>query len=277
MPCPHCQSPHTQEQVKKTSLGYRTFRCTACTRRFNERSGTPFNDLSVPTDVVFLVVIWRLRYPLSLRHLAEMFLERGFAFSHETVRAWEALVAPLLTEQLRAKRKGKAGPKWHADETYIKVHGAWCYLYRAIDADGNLIDSMLSERRDMEARVPACGCRFFARSLETVGHAPEKVTTDGHDAYPRAIREILGEGVAHRCSQYLNNRLEQDHRGIKGRYGPMRGFGTFQSAARFCTAHDELRDYFRYRIMLREVVPLGVQREQYRTRSAALRAMLGAA
>ena len=79
---------------------------------------------------MFLVVLGRLRYPLSLRHLAEMFLERSFAFSHETVRAWEALVAPLLTERLRARRKGKAGPKWHADETYINVHGVWCSLYR---------------------------------------------------------------------------------------------------------------------------------------------------
>jgi len=277
MPCPHCGSSKVQEQPKRTSLGYRTFRCAACARRFNERSGTPFNDLRVPTDIVFLVVLWRLRYPLSLRHLAEMFLERGFAFSHETVRAWEALAAPLLTEQLRARRRGKAGRKWHADETYIKVGGVWCYIYRAIDADGNLVDSMLSERRDMEARVPACGCRFFARSLEVVGHAPGKVTTDGHDAYPRAIREILGEGVAHRCSQYMNNRLEQDHRGIKGRYGPMRGFGSVASASRFCTAHDELRDYFRHRTTMHEVVPLGVQRDQFRARSAALRALLGTA
>jgi len=274
MPCPHCGSSKVQEQPKRTSLGYRTFRCAACARRFNERSGTPFNDLRVPTDIVFLVVLWRLRYPLSLRHLAEMFLERGFAFSHETVRAWEALAAPLLTEQLRARRRGKAGRKWHADETYIKVGGVWCYIYRAIDADGNLVDSMLSERRDMEARVPACGCRFFARSLEVVGHAPGKLTTDGHDAYPRAIREILGEGVAHRCSQYLNNRIEQDHRGIKGRYGPMRGFGSFVSAARFCTAHDEVRDYFRHRTKMHEVVPLGVRRDQFRARSAALRAMM---
>ena len=68
------------------------------------RTGTPFNSLSVPSDVVFLVVLWRLRYPPSPRHLAEMFLKRGFAFSHETVRAWEALVALLLTEQLRARR-----------------------------------------------------------------------------------------------------------------------------------------------------------------------------
>ena len=150
--------------------------------------------------------------------------------------------------------------------------GVWCYLYRAIDTDGNLVDSMLSERRDMEAAK-----RFFARSLDVVGHAPEKVTTDGHDAYPRAVREILGEGVARRCSQYLNNRLEQDHRGIKGRYGPMRGFGTFPSAARSCPAYDEVRDYFRYRTRLHEVVPLGAQREQYRARSAALRAMIRAA
>jgi transposase-like protein len=97
--------------VKQTSLGYRTFRCPACRRRYNERSGTPFNDLSVPTDVVFLVVLWRLRYKLSLRDQAEMFLERGFVFSHETVRQWEGLVAPLLTEQLRRKRHGKAGTK----------------------------------------------------------------------------------------------------------------------------------------------------------------------
>jgi len=272
MPCPHCESAQTHEQPRRTTLGYRTFRCTACGRRFNERSGTPCNDLSVPTDIVFLVVLWRLRYPLSLRHLAEMFLERGFAFSHETVRAWEALVAPLLTEQLRARRRGKAGRKWHADETYVKVHGVWCYLHRAIDSGGNLVDSLLSAHRDMEAAR-----RFFARSLEVVGHAPAKVTTDGHDAYPRAIRETLGGVLVHRCSRYMNNKIEQDHRGIKGRYRPMRGFGSFPSAARFCSAHDEVRDYFRHRTRMDEGVPLAVQREQFRARSAALRAMLKAA
>jgi putative transposase len=272
MPCPHCGSATTQEQRKRTSLGYRTFRCIACQRRFNERSSTPFNNLSVPTDIAFLVVLWRLRYPLSLRHLAEMFLERGFVFSHETVRYREALVAPLLTEQLRARCRGKAGLRWHADETYIKVHGVWCYLYRAIDADGNLVDSLRSAHRDMAAAK-----RFFARSLHVVGHAPDKVTTDGHDAYPRATRETLGEHVIHRTSRYLNNTIEQVHRGIKGRYHPMRGFGNFISAARFCSAHDELRDYFRHRTRMNEVVPRSVQREQFRARLVAVRAMLNVA
>jgi hypothetical protein len=82
---------------QKTSLGYRTFRCGACPRRFNERSGTPFNHLQFPTDIVLLMVLWRLRYKLSLRDLAEMFLVRGFEFTHEAVRDWEARFAPLIT------------------------------------------------------------------------------------------------------------------------------------------------------------------------------------
>ncbi len=272
MACPHCGSSQTTEQATTTSLGYRTFRCPACRRRFNERSGTPFNDLSVPTDIVFRVVLWRLRYKLSLRDLAEMFLPRGFVFSHESVRHWEALVAPLLTEQLRRKRRGKADRKWHADETYVKIQGVWCYLYRAIDADGNLVDSMLRIHRDMDAAK-----RFFAQSVEVVGHRPEQVTTDGHDAYPRAIRETLGPEVVHRCSRYKNNVMEQDHRGIKGRYRPTRGFGSVIGAARFCAAYEEVRDFFRHRTRLHEVVPLRVQREQFRARFTALRALVPAA
>src|SRR5579859_1919763 len=201
MACPYCQGDAPQEMDRVTALGYRLFRC----RPFNERTGTPFNHLQVPTDIALLVVLWRLRYKLSLRDLAEMFLPRGFSFTHEAVRDWEARFTPLLTERLRAKRRGKAGRKWHADGTYVKVGGRWCYLYRAIDADGNLVDSMLSETRDMAAAK-----RFFAQARIVVGQAPEKVTTDGHDAYPRAIREELGPEVRHRTSRYMNNGMEQD-------------------------------------------------------------------
>ena len=90
MTCPHCTSAMTKEQTQRTTLGYRTFRCSSCQRIFNERTGTPFNFLEYPTDIVLLVVLWRLRYKLSLRDLAEMFLERGFVFTHEAVRDWEA-------------------------------------------------------------------------------------------------------------------------------------------------------------------------------------------
>jgi putative transposase len=265
MNCPHCASSATIQLVKKTSLGYRVFRCRSCHRIFNERTGTLFNYIEYPTDIVLLVVLWRLRYKLSLRDLAEMFVSRGFEFTHEAVRDWEARFAPLITERLRARRQGNAGPSWYVDETYVRVKGKWCYLYRAVDKDGNLVDSMLSKRRDMVAVK-----RFFKQAKDVVGHAPERVTTDGHIAYPRAIHRVLGRKVVHRTNRYLNNRLEQDHRGIKQRCYPMRGFGNFEAAARFCRAFDEQRYYFRYRTKPKEVMPLAEQRRVFRQRFDAL-------
>ncbi|GHP00335.1 hypothetical protein KSF_103820 [Reticulibacter mediterranei] len=204
-----------------------------------------------------------------MRDLAEMFLERGFVFTHEAVRGWEARFAPLIAEHFQAKRRGQVGTSWYVDETYVKVHGKWCYLYRAIDRDGNLVDSMLSQKRDMEAVK-----RFFRQAVGTVGHVPERVTTDGHDSYPRAIREMLGNEVLHRCNPYLNNQVEQDHRGIKQRYYPMRGFGCFSSAARFCRAFDELRQFFRFRTTMNQSVPLAGQRALFRQRLATLQALV---
>jgi putative transposase len=152
MVCPHCQSACIRKLNRRTELGYQVFRCGACRRKSNERTGTPFNYLELPTDIVFEIVLCRLRYNLSLRNLAEMFLLRGFEFTHEAVREWEERFAPLLAEHLRRKRKGKVGRRWYVDETYLKVKGKWCYLYRAIDREGNLVDSMLSATRTMNAR-----------------------------------------------------------------------------------------------------------------------------
>jgi transposase-like protein len=272
MPCPHCAATATVEQSRRTALGYRTFRCGRCRRMSNERTGSPYNHLQYPTDLVLLVVLWRLRYKLSLRDLAEMFLARGFVFSHEAVRDWEARFAPLLIDRLRVRRRGTAGTQWHADETYIKVNGTWCYLYRAIDRAGNLVDALLSEQRDMAAAQ-----QFFAQALDVAGHAPKQVTTDGHDAYPRAIRETLGAGVRHRNSRYKNNRIEQDHRGVKQRYYPMRGFGSFASAARFCPAFEEQRQYFRAQARSDERVSLAERRRRFQERWAIVMAEMAAA
>ena len=95
MACPYCQGDATQGLDRMTALGYQLYRCRPCRRTFNERTGTPFNHLQVPTDIVLLVVLWRLRYKLSLRDLSEMFLGRGFTFTHEAVREWEERCAAL--------------------------------------------------------------------------------------------------------------------------------------------------------------------------------------
>jgi putative transposase len=86
MNCPSCAGSMTRKRAKKTKLGYTTFFCSQCKQTFNERTGTPFNYLEFPTDIVLLAVLWRLRYTLSLRDVAEMFLARGFAFTHEAIR-----------------------------------------------------------------------------------------------------------------------------------------------------------------------------------------------
>jgi putative transposase len=267
-----CGSAAISERPERTTQGYRRFRCANCSKQFNERSVGMLNRAQYPSDVTALVVFWRLRYKLSLRDLAEMFLTRGFIFSYEAVRDWEAKLTPALAENLRRRRKGRIGPSWYIDETYIRVRGRWRYLYRAIDRDGALVDVMLSEHRDLAA------ARAFFRSAKAVtGVTPDRVTTDGHDAYPRAIRTELGKQVRHRTSRYLNNRLEQDHRGIKDRCRPMLGLKSTVSAARYCRGYDELRNFLRCRSHMRQHVPAAVRRWRHMRKTAIVLAVLATA
>ncbi len=130
MRCLECGSEALTERPERTAEGYRRFRCRACGKQFNERSGSLLNRTQYPSDVIALVVLWRLRYKLSLRDLPEMFALRGIVFSYEAVREWEAKLTPALAEALRRRWRGKVGRSWYVDETYLKVHGRWCYLYR---------------------------------------------------------------------------------------------------------------------------------------------------
>ena len=191
MQCVKCGSEAVTERPERTAQGYRRFRCRRCGKQFNERTGGLLNRTQYPSDVIALVVLWRLRYKLSLRDLPEMFLVRGLVFSHEAVREWEAKLTRALAEDLRRRRRGKAGRSWYVDETSIKVRARWCYLYRAIDRYGKLVDVPFSDTRDMEAAQ-----RSFAPPRTVAGVTPDQVTTDGHDAYPRAIRTRLGRGRA---------------------------------------------------------------------------------
>jgi transposase-like protein len=226
----------------------------------------------VPTDIVFQVLVWRLRYKMSLRDVAEFLLLRGFEFTHETVRQWEERFAPRLAEQLRTNRTGTMGGTWYVNETYIRVKGRWCYLYRTMDEDGNLVDSLLREKRDMESAKA-----FFARALEIAPVPPNRVVTDGLASYPRAIAEELGEAVTHEPGTCLDNPIEQDHRGIKHRYYSMLGFGAFESAKRFCAAFEEVRQFLRPRSRMTEFVCLSMRRSGFVERVQALEAMFQSA
>src|SRR5215470_3977408 len=117
MECITCGGRAITERPDLTARGYRRFRCRDCGKQFNERSAGLLNRAQYPSDVIALVVFFRLRYKLSLRDLAEMFLLRGISFSYEAVRDWEAKLTPALAENLRRRRKGKVGRSWYVDET----------------------------------------------------------------------------------------------------------------------------------------------------------------
>ena len=253
------------ERSNLTAQGYRRFRCRECGKQFNERSCGSLNRASLPSDIIAFVVFCRLRYRLTLRDLSEIMLLRGFTVSHECIRRWEAKLLPVMGEALRKRRHGRgrsSGQSWYVDETYLKVHGRWCYLYRAIDRDGNLIDTMLSAIRGTIAAK-----RFFRSARSVAGFVPDRVTTDGHNSYPRAIRSTLGHNVRHRTNVYLNNRLEQDHRGIKGRIRCMRGFKEHDAADRFCREHDELRNFLRSRSRHNQFVSATRRRRRFLDRA----------
>ena len=135
----------------------------------------------------------------------------------------------------------------------------------------NLLDSMLSEHRDKHAAR-----RFLRRLLDSAGQKPLRMTTDKHPAYTKAIRWIVGRKVLHRHNQYLNNRIEQDHRFIKQRYYPMLGFAKFESASRFCSAFDELRNYLRVRTVDGQQISASSRREIFTDRWSTLMTELSA-
>ena len=227
MSCPHCLSASTSKRKHRTSLGYRTYFCPGCGRRSNERTGSPFNDLQFPTDIVLLAVLWRLRYKLSFRDVAELLLQRGFEISHETIRAWEFRFAPWVSENLRTKRRGTAGVSWYLDETYIKVRGQWKYLYRAVDKDGNTVDFLLTAKRDTKAAL-----RFLRQAIRN-NCTPVKINIDksgSNTAAIEAYNEECDQAIEIRPCKYLNNIIEQDHRYVKKKTRSALGFKAFYSA-----------------------------------------------
>ena len=136
MDCVGCGSAAVTERPDLTAQGYRRFRCRDCGKQFNERSDGVLNRASLPSDIIAFVVFCRLRYRLTLRDLSEIMLLRGFTVSHECIRQWEAKLLPVMGEALRKRRHGRgrrSGQSWYADETYLKVHGRWCYERSYID------------------------------------------------------------------------------------------------------------------------------------------------
>ena len=171
-------------------------------------------------------VRWYVAYPLSLRHVEEMMQERGVFVDHSTVHRWAIKMLPVLVAVFR-RRKHSVGRSWRMDETYILVSGQWKYLYRAVDRAGDTVDFLLTAKRDR-----AAARRFLERAIN-LHDVPEKITIDKSGANTAAIESVKADAcvdIVLRQSKYLNNIVEQDHRGVKRVTQPMLGFKSFWSA-----------------------------------------------
>jgi transposase-like protein len=179
--------------------------------------------------VIMVAVRWYLRYGLSYRDVEELLAERGIAVDHVTVYRWVQRFTPLLIDAARPCRH-VPGDRWFMDETSVKVAGRWVYLYRAIDQYNQVIDVLVSEKRDL-----AAAHRFFTRALRH-GSQPAEVTTDRAPAYPRVLEE-LAPAACHITEQYANYPVESDHGRLKARLRPMRGLKQLRSARVISTGH----------------------------------------
>ena len=116
--CPVCKSTKSYQLKRYTNLGYKQYRCLDCRKQYNERTGTVFNFLNYPTEVILLTVLFYYRYKLSLVDVSEMMVLRGFFISHETIRLWSQLVGTDIGIKFRNRRKGRCGKNWHMDIAY---------------------------------------------------------------------------------------------------------------------------------------------------------------
>ncbi|QIE43823.1 IS6 family transposase (plasmid) [Rhodobacteraceae bacterium SC52] len=190
-----------------------------------------FKGAHYPKSVILYAVFFYVRFAVTYRELEIIMAERGVPVDHATLNRWVVKYAPQIAHKAQ-KRKRPTRGSWRMDETYIKVKGRWCDLYRAVDKRGDTVDFMLSERRDA-----AAARRFFKRSIETNG-SPEKVVIDKSGAN---LAGLLATNVVHKITvaappinilqvKYLNNLIEQDHRFIKRITRLTLGFKSFDAA-----------------------------------------------
>ena len=192
-----------------------------------------------PVEVISHCVRLYFRFPLSLRGVEELMLERGIVVSHETVRRWCVKFGQTCAGALR-RRRPRPGDTWHLDEVFIKINGRLQYLWRAVDQDGSVLDILVQNRRDK-----AAARRFFRGLLKRTGAVPRVIVTDELRSYG-AHREVM-PCVEHRQSKYLNNRAENSRQPTRQRERAMKGFCSVGGAQRFLSAFSGISTHFRPR------------------------------
>ncbi|WP_108862460.1 IS6 family transposase [Ruegeria sp. Alg231-54] len=190
-----------------------------------------FKGAHYPQSVILFAVYFYTRYGVSYRDLEQIMAERGVSVDHATLNRWVVKYSPAAAREAQ-KRKANTAESRRMEETYLKVHGEWMHLYRAVERDGQTLDFMLSEKRDTKAAK-----KLFANALYN-NSIPKRITIDKSRSNATGIKEVnkifkrltIPVKIDTVRSKYLNNMIEQDHRFIKRRTRPMLGFKSFTSA-----------------------------------------------
>lgn len=202
---------------------------------------SPFRYFKTSPEIIRLAVMMYVRFPLSLRNVEDLLHERGIEVSHETVRYWWNRFGPMFASEIRQRRSQQLRQvtqwRWHLDEVYVKINGVTHYLWRAVNHEGEVLESYVTKTRDKSAAL-----RFLKKAMRRYG-APRTVVTDRLRSYGAAMKEI-GNIDRQEVGRHLNNRAENSHLPIRRRERAMSRFRRMGNLQKFASTHASFHNHF---------------------------------
>ncbi len=202
---------------------------------------SPFRYFKTSPEIIRLAVMMYVRYPLSLRNVEDLLHERGIDVSHETVRFWRNRFGPMFAAEIRRKRVQKlrafSNWKWHLDEVFVKINGETHYLCRAVDHEGEVLESYVTKRRDRKAAL-----KFLRKSMKRHGR-PEVLVTDKFRSYGASMK-VIGNADRQETGRWLNNLAENSHLPFRRRERAMLRFRKMRSLQKFVSVHASVHNHF---------------------------------
>jgi putative transposase len=205
------------------------------------RKHSPFRYFKTSPEIIRLVVMMYVRFPLSLRNVEDLLHERGIDISHETVRFWWNRFGPLFAAEIRKKRvsqmRAYSNWQWHLDEVFVKINGETHYLWRAVDHEGEVLESYVTKRRDRKAAL-----KFLKKAMKRYGQ-PEVVVTDKLRSYGAAMK-VIGNADRQETGRWANNRAENSHLPFRRRERAMLRFRRTATLQKFVSVHASIQNHF---------------------------------
>ena len=202
---------------------------------------SPFRYFKTSPEIIRLAVMLYVRYPLSLRNVEDLLHEQGIDISHETVRFWWNRFGPMFAAEIRRNRASRmrahSNWQWHLDEVFVKINGGTHYLWRAVDHEGEVLESYVTKRRDRKAAL-----KFLRKSMKRYGN-PEIIVTDKLRSYGAAMK-VIGNADRQETGRWQNNRAENSHLPFRRRERAMLRFRQMRSLQKFVSIHASVQNHF---------------------------------